>query len=127
VTHDPASGEAVEEFFRLRRAIRRELEKLDGQLRDMAHTNPDRAEKILHALSRSGVKDDRDAAAIYVGHLLTTRPDNAKSIIQLLLHDPDDDIRFQAQDTLNAAIDNNTITATEATQLHQRWTSGGRA
>jgi hypothetical protein len=118
VTPDPTSDEAVEEFFQLRHTIKRELEQLDDQLRDMAHTNPDRAEKILHVLSRSGVKDDRDAAAIYVGHLLATQPDHAKNIIHVLLHDPDDDIRLQVQDTLNAAIENNTITATEAIQLH---------
>lgn len=121
MTHD--SDAAVEEFFRLRRTIRRELEQLDDQLRDMAHTNPDRAGKILHILSHSGVKDDRDAAAIYVGHLLTTRPGDAKNIIQVLLHDPDDDIRLQAQGTLNAAIGNNAIAATEATKLYQRRTS----
>jgi hypothetical protein len=117
VTHGPTSDEAVEEFLRLRRTIRHELEELDGQLRNMAHTNPDQAKKILHVLSRSGAKDDRDAAAIYVKHLLATRPDHAKNIIQVLLHDPDDDIRIQAQDTLDTAIDNNTITTAEAARL----------
>lgn len=122
-THDPVQAEVVEEFLQLRRNIRHDtdlLEKLDDQLRDMAHSDPDHAADILQALSNSDDKDDRDTAAIYVGHLLATRPDHAKNIIRLLLHDTDDDIRRQAHDTLNAAVDNNTITATQAARLHQR-------
>ncbi len=120
MTHDPTQAEAVEKFLHLRRNVRHDtdlLEKLDDQLRDMAQSDPDQARGILQALSNSDDKDDRDAAAIYVGHLLATRPDHAKNIIRLLLHDTDEDIRRQALDTLNAAVDNNTITATQAARL----------
>lgn len=123
MTHHPIQTEAVKEFLHLRSNLKHDtalLEQLDDQLRDMAQSDPDRAANILKTLSRSDVKDDRDAAAIYTGHLLATRPDHAKNLIRLLLHDTDDDIRRQARDTLTAAVDNNIITATEAARLHQR-------
>lgn len=118
--HHPTQDETVGEFLRLRSNVRHDtavLEKLDDQLRDLTHTNPDQANDILHTLSHSDVKDDRGVAAIYVGHLLATRPDDAQNIIQLLLHDTDPDIRRQTHDTLNTALDNHTITATQAAHL----------
>jgi hypothetical protein len=121
VAHDPTPTEAVEEFLQLRRNVRHDtalLEKLDDQLRDMSKTAPDHAADILHALSHSDDKRDRDAAAIYVAHLLTTRHDRAKNIIGFLLHDSEKDIRRQARQTLDEAVQDDTITATEAARLH---------
>jgi LPS O-antigen subunit length determinant protein (WzzB/FepE family) len=126
VARDLTHTDSVEEFLQLRGNIKHSttlLEQLDDQLRDMARSEPDRAAGILDTLSHSDDKDDRDTAAIYVGHLLATRPNQAQNIIRLLLHDSEEDIRRQVQDTLDAAIEDDTITAIEAARLHQRRTS----
>jgi hypothetical protein len=108
------------EFLELRRSIGDDttvLEKFDDQLRGMAETDPDRAADIFVALSRSAIKDDRDVAAIYVRFLLPARQEQAKNVISRLLNDPDDDIRLQAHDSLDEAVDSGLITATEAARL----------
>ncbi len=120
MTHHPSQPETVEEFLELRSTVRHDtalLDKLDGQLRDMAASDPDQAASILHALSRSGDKDDRDAAAIYVSHLFATRTEQAREILLTLLHDTNDDVRRQALDTLDTVTEGHQLTATQAARL----------
>ncbi|MGH3514330.1 MAG: hypothetical protein ACRDU4_01525 [Mycobacterium sp.] len=89
----------------------------------MTQSDPDQAADIFHVLSRSHIKDDRDVAAIYIKYLLPARQQQAKDIIRLLLNDTDGNIREQAQDTLDEAIDDGLITATEAARLMTPQTS----
>lgn len=110
----------AEEFLQLRHSIGNDasvLDTFDDQLRSMAESDPDRASDIFHALARSDITDDRDVAAIYVKYLLPSRPKLAKDLIRLLLTDPNKDIRRQAHDTLDEAVENKLITAVEAAQL----------
>ncbi len=113
----------AEEFFQLRRDLGNDttvLEKFDDQLRGMTQSDPDQAVDIFHALSRSHIKDDRDVAAIYIRYLLPARQQQAKDLIGQLLNDTNNDIRQQAQDTLDEVVDDGLITATEAAQLMAR-------
>lgn len=76
------------------------LVAFDDQLRQMCTTHPDDAAWVLDALTHSNEYRDREAAAIYVGHLLATRREPASRLLRDLLRDPDDRIRDKATDTV---------------------------
>lgn len=112
---------SAQEFLRLRERIAHDdvvLAQFDDQLRQMCTTHPDDAVRVLDTLTHSHEYHDREAAAIYVGHLLGTRREDASRLLRDLLGDPDDHIRDTATDTVAAAIHAGTLDATGAARLH---------
>ena len=97
------------------------LTKLEEEIAVLAEADPDRAAEILNALTISGLTDDRDIAAIYVGTLLPTRHERAKELLGKLLEDPNEQIHEKAFETLEQAIEENKLTTEEATRLAQTY------
>lgn len=127
MTRNPVSQHPVsqvisaQEFLHLRDRITHDdvvLAQFDDQLRHMCAQRPDDAARVLDALTRSAEYRDREAAAIYLGHLLGTRREPASRLLRELLHDPDDHIRDTAADTVTAAIHTGTLDATGAARLY---------
>lgn len=97
------------------------LNKLDEEIALLATSDPDHAVEILAALTASDITDDRDVAAIYVGRLFTTRPEQAHDLMQTLLQDSDEEIREKAFETLEEVSDDNKITTDQAVRLAQTY------
>jgi hypothetical protein len=129
MTRNPASQHLVaqvisaQEFLHLRQRITHDdvvLAQFDDQLRHMCTTHPDDAVRVLATLTHSHQYHDREAAAIYLGHLLRTRREPASRLLRELLGDPDDHIRDTATDTVTAAIHTGTLDPIGAARLYDR-------
>ncbi len=121
MTRDPASQVSAQEFLRLRQRIAHDdaaLAQFDDQLRQMCTTQPDDAARVLDTLTHSHQYRDREAAGIYLGHLLGTRREPATHLLRELLHDPADQIKDTATDTVTAAIHAGTLDAIGAARLY---------
>lgn len=112
---------SAQEFLHLRDRITHDdvvLAQFDDQLRHMCAQRPDDAVRVLATLTHSHQYHDREAAAIYLGHLLRTRREPALRLLRELLGDPDDHIRDTAADTVTAAIHTGTLDAIGAARLY---------
>lgn len=113
----------IEELLILRRQLAEDsqhfMEKLDQEIEVLAQRNSTHAADILEALARSEEQNDRDVSAIYVGALLAANKERAIPTLLILLQDKSDDIRRQAFQTLEEAVNNDSLALAEAIPLAQ--------